>query len=214
MRRAWVLLPVLVLAGCGGGKSTSGPVLQTVQISEKEYSLTPNAVHLSKPGTYEFQVTNDGQITHAFNVEGPGLEEQEAGNIDTGKMKTLRVTFPQTGSFEMYCPIDGHKQQGMKGTITIGAATGGGTTTTQTTMTTTTTATTTTPGTTTHGTTTSPGTTTHGTTTHETTTAPGTTTHGTTTTPPTTTHETTTTPTTATTTETTTTPTTTTTTTP
>jgi uncharacterized cupredoxin-like copper-binding protein len=154
MRRAWVLLPVLVLAGCGGGGTTTseqgGPVIKTVQISEKEFSLTPSTVSLSKTGTYEFQVTNNGTIMHAFNVEGPGLEEQEAGNIDAGQMKTLRVTFPQTGSFEMYCPIDGHKSQGMKGTISVGAAAaGGGTSTTQATTTTTTTATTTTGATTT-----------------------------------------------------------------
>ena len=147
MRHAWVLLPVVVLAGCGGGKSTSGPVLKTVQISEKEFSLTPSTAQLSKVGTYEFQVTNHGKITHAFEVEGNGVEEK-TGDIDPGQMKSLKVTLSQTGSYEMYCPIDGHKQQGMKGTITVGGGAAGGRTTT-TTQTTTVPTTTTTGGTTT-----------------------------------------------------------------
>lgn len=137
MRRAWVLLPVLVLAGCGGGGSTTsaqgGAVVQTVQISEKEFSLVPNTASLSKTGTYEFQVTNDGQIPHAFEVEGNGVEEK-TGHIDPGSSMTLRVTLSKNGSYEMYCPIDGHKDQGMKGTITVGGgAAGAGTTTGETT---------------------------------------------------------------------------------
>jgi hypothetical protein len=41
------------------------------------------------------------------------------------------VTLPKAGTHEIYCPIDGHKGPGMKGTITVGGtgATGGGTST-------------------------------------------------------------------------------------
>jgi uncharacterized cupredoxin-like copper-binding protein len=132
MRRTWLLLPILVLAGCGGGNNEStqaGPVVQTVQISEKEFSLTPSTVNVSKTGTVEFQLTNDGQVTHAFEVEGNGVEE-ETEDIEPGQSATLRVDLSKSGSYEMYCPIDGHKDKGMKGTITVGAAAGGGGSTT------------------------------------------------------------------------------------
>jgi hypothetical protein len=46
------------------------------------------------------------------------------------------VTFTKNGSYEMYCPIDGHKAQGMKGTVTVGSAGGTGGMTTQETTTT------------------------------------------------------------------------------
>jgi hypothetical protein len=63
----------LLLAACGGSSSPSaggGPVLQTIQISEKEYSLSPGTVTVSKTGTYEFKVTTDnGTIAHALEVE-------------------------------------------------------------------------------------------------------------------------------------------------
>jgi uncharacterized cupredoxin-like copper-binding protein len=136
MRRLLVLLPfVLLFAACGGSEEESeqgGAVVQTIQISEKEFSLDPSTVNLSKPGTYEFRATNDGQIKHALEVEGHGVEHQ-TGDIAPGGAMTLRVTLSDSGSYELYCPIDGHKDQGMEGTVTVGDAAGSGTTTGETT---------------------------------------------------------------------------------
>ena len=39
------------------------------------------------------------------------------------------MTLRKNGSYEIYCPIDGHKAEGMKGTLTVGNAAGGGGTT-------------------------------------------------------------------------------------
>jgi len=139
MRPAAFLLPALVLlAACGGSSNSSssskpsgGNVMQTIQISEKEYSLTPSTVTVSKPGTYAFHVTNKGTTTHALEVEGNGVEER-SGHIPAGSNATLNVTFTKNGSYEIYCPIDGHKAEGMKGTLTVGNAAGGdGTTSTE-----------------------------------------------------------------------------------
>jgi uncharacterized cupredoxin-like copper-binding protein len=138
MRRLLLLLPAaLPLAACGGGyggggnnSAGSGSVLQTIQISEKEYSITPGAVTLSKAGNYAFAVTNKGTITHAFTIEaGEGGKEVESGDIQPGSHKTVKYTFAAGKSYEMYCPIDGHRAQGMAGTIKVGGAMGGGTTT-------------------------------------------------------------------------------------
>ena len=138
MRLIVLLAPAaLLVAGCGGSSNSSssskpsgGPVVQTVQISEKEYSLTPSSVAVSKPGTYAFHVTNNGTITHAFEVEGNGVE-QKSGDIQAGSSTTLNIALSKNGSYEIYCPIDGHKAQGMKGTLTVGKAAGGGTTSTE-----------------------------------------------------------------------------------
>ena len=101
MHRLVLLLPVaLLLAACGGsggGNNSSSSAVQTIQISEKEYSLNPSTITVPKPGTYEFDVTNDGQITHAFNLEQSGGSgdsgEAETGNIDPGSHKTVKFTF-------------------------------------------------------------------------------------------------------------------------
>jgi plastocyanin len=140
MLRLLVLIPVgLLLTACGGSSSApsgqaGGTVLQTVQISEKEYSLTPGTVNVPKTGTYAFKVTNHGTTAHALEVEGNGVEEKTA-SIQPGSTTTLKVTLSKDGSYDMYCPIDGHRAQGMQGTIFAGNGTGssGQTTTGQTT---------------------------------------------------------------------------------
>src|SRR2546423_12588655 len=139
--RLLALLPAaFLLTACGGGygggsgnttsASSGGSVLRTIQISEQEYSLSPSTVTVAKAGTYAFQLTNKGKITHAFTIEASGGgNEVESGDIQPGSRKTVKYTFKAGASYEMYCPIDGHKAQGMAGTISVGAAPGGGTTT-------------------------------------------------------------------------------------
>jgi plastocyanin len=138
VRRLLILLPVGLLAaacgGYGGGSSSSGSngnaVVQTIQVSEKEYSLNPGTITVPKPGNYAFEVANDGKITHAFTVEASGGGgEVESGDIRPGSKKTIKFTFQAGKRYEMYCPIDGHKAMGMAGTISVGGAAGGGTTT-------------------------------------------------------------------------------------
>jgi uncharacterized cupredoxin-like copper-binding protein len=145
MRRIAVLLAVcFTLAGCGGGGYGSGSksgsttassgaaaARKTVQISEKEFLLTPGTVDVAQPETVAFKVTNNGQIGHALEVEGSGVKA-ETDTIEPGEAATITVHFSKSGNYEMYCPIDGHEGKGMKGSITVrGSAAGGGMTTTE-----------------------------------------------------------------------------------
>ncbi len=140
MRRVWILAPAaLLLAGCGGSSNKpaasstgTGPALQTISLSEKEFSITPKAISVSKPGTYTFDVKNNGKITHSLEVKGNGVE-QTAGDIQPGGSTTLTVNLSKKGSYEVYCPIDGHKQNGMLASLTVGGTATGGMTTGETT---------------------------------------------------------------------------------
>lgn len=133
MARLLVLLPLsLLVAACGGTSSPSsgsGPVLRTIQIAEKEYSLTPGSVTVAKTGTYELIATNKGAIAHALELEGNGVEAK-TGDIQPGASATVRVTLSKEGSYELYCPIDGHRGRGMEGSLTVGSGSGSGGTTT------------------------------------------------------------------------------------
>jgi plastocyanin len=136
MRRGWILLPAaLLLAGCGGNSNKpqaastgTGTPAQTISLSEKEFSLTPRSISLAKPGTYAFEVTNDGQIPHALEVEGHGAE-QKTGTIQPGSSATLMVNLTANGSYEVYCPIDDHRSKGMEASLTVGGTAGAGTST-------------------------------------------------------------------------------------
>jgi uncharacterized cupredoxin-like copper-binding protein len=131
---------VVVLAGCGGssGGSTtaaapsggSGGGGQTIQVKEAEYKLTPSSLTVAKPGKVTFEVTNAGQIDHALEVEGNGVEE-ETEPISPGSSAKLTVDLSKNGTYEVYCPIDGHRANGMEAKLVVGggSAGGGGTTT-------------------------------------------------------------------------------------
>jgi uncharacterized cupredoxin-like copper-binding protein len=135
MKRLPLLLPLaLLLAACGGGgsgsnaagttSSTARPASssgQTVMVGEKEFSITPSSIALTKPGTYTFKATNNGHIGHALEIEGHGIEQKTA-TIGPGKTATLQVEFSKAGSYEVYCPIDDHKNKGMKASLTVGGS--------------------------------------------------------------------------------------------
>jgi uncharacterized cupredoxin-like copper-binding protein len=134
-----VVVVAALAGGCGGSNnksaagsatttstsSTGGTVIKTVTVHETEYKLTPNTISLGKPGTYVFKGVNDGTTAHALEVEGKGAE-QKSSDISPGSSGTLKVTLPKAGAYEIYCPIDGHKGLGMKGTVTVGGSAGSG----------------------------------------------------------------------------------------
>ena len=72
-------------------------------------------------GLVVFRLANAGQIEHAFEVEGKGLEKRSEP-IVAGAEGTLNVTL-KPGRYELYCPVGSgaHKQAGMKTTITVTA---------------------------------------------------------------------------------------------
>jgi plastocyanin len=142
MRRCVLLASLLVVvAGCGSssdeGEDEDGapaaPPVRTITITETEYKLDPSSVDLDKPGTYAFEVVNDGGVAHALEVEGEGLEE-ETDTIDPGGRATLTVTL-EGGSYELYCPIGDHKDRGMEGKAVVAGGSGQATTSTTTTTT-------------------------------------------------------------------------------
>ena len=56
-------------------------------------------------------------MPHAVEVEGNGVE-QETKTV-TGANADMTVDL-EAGKYEFYCPVDGHKDAGMKGTLTLG----------------------------------------------------------------------------------------------
>jgi uncharacterized cupredoxin-like copper-binding protein len=127
----------LAVAGCGsddngdsnssssnGGSSSSNKSAPStsgagaVKLSATEFKFAPSNPTVKK-GTVSFTIKNDGQTVHALEVEGPG-EESKTGDVQPGQSKTIKVNLNKDGKYEFYCPIDSHKQQGMKGEVTVG----------------------------------------------------------------------------------------------
>jgi uncharacterized cupredoxin-like copper-binding protein len=107
--------------------SSSGGALKTIVIKETEFKLSPSSVTLSKPGTYKFKTENKGTTQHSLEIEGKGVKSEgsEEGEaelkqaLNPGQSGVLTVTFQKPGTYEMYCPVDGHEQEGMKGEVVV-----------------------------------------------------------------------------------------------
>ena len=109
--------------GGGGGASGGG---QTIQVAALDFHFHPADLEVN-PGAVSIELRNDGQAPHAIEVEGNGVEKESA-TIGPGESTTLDLDLDQ-GTYEIYCPVDGHKARGMVGTLTVGS--GGGAATTE-----------------------------------------------------------------------------------
>jgi plastocyanin len=126
---SWIFCMLFLgtLAGCGAGggggddKAPSGAqkgaVVKTIQVKETEFKLEPAEITLDKPGTYVFKAVNSGDTVHALEVEGEGIEE-ETEEIEPGQSAELEVKL-KAGTYELYCPVGGHAQEGMEGKLTV-----------------------------------------------------------------------------------------------
>lgn len=117
---------LLALAGCGGSEEESaspGMPLKTFQVVETEFKLMPATFTIDKAGTYAFEAVNKGQAVHSLEVEGNGVETELDHDLQPGDTGTLTVEL-EAGVYELYCPVGGHKDQGMKGSIGVERAPG------------------------------------------------------------------------------------------
>ncbi len=98
--------------GGGGGaqklKLTADPG-GALKFDKKELS--------AKAGKVTITMDNPSSVPHAVEVEGNGVEK-ETKTLTEGKA-SLTVDL-KSGKYEFYCPVDGHRQAGMEGTLTVG----------------------------------------------------------------------------------------------
>ena len=113
--------------GSGGGEEAlpgaKDSVVKTIRIEETEFRLEPAEITLDKPGTYVLEAVNSGDTVHALEVEGQGIEEKTE-EIQPGQSAQLKVEL-KAGTYELYCPVGGHKEEGMEGTLTVKEGSGG-----------------------------------------------------------------------------------------
>jgi uncharacterized cupredoxin-like copper-binding protein len=135
LRWTIVLAAAVVAAGCGGGsaseKSSSSGAASATKTStpaagggaavpvaaDPGGALKFTAKTLSaKAGKVTFDFTNKAQVPHALAIEGQGVDVKTS--VVTGADASLTVKL-KPGTYEFYCPVDGHKAAGMEGTLTV-----------------------------------------------------------------------------------------------
>jgi plastocyanin len=120
----------LPLAACGSdesgdGATTAAAAGEAIEISASDFAFDPPTIQLDQAGEYTFRLTNDGGTAHALEIEGAGIEEATTDTIGPGETAEVTVEL-KDGEYEMYCPVDGHRDMGMEGTLVVGGAAAGG----------------------------------------------------------------------------------------
>jgi uncharacterized cupredoxin-like copper-binding protein len=117
-----VLVLPLALLACGSDDEgeASG---ETVEVSGTEFAFDPSTIELGAAGTYNFHLTNDGEFEHALQIDGQGIEES-TDVIGGGEDAEISVDLAD-GEYEIYCPVDNHREMGMEGTLRVGPGGGG-----------------------------------------------------------------------------------------
>jgi plastocyanin len=102
----------------GGGAGTSGGGAGTVDLTATDFKFDPSDPSV-KSGNVTFDLKNDGQVRHSLEIEDVNGEDKEIeGEVQPGQSGTLTVDL-KPGTYEFYCPVDGHRQMGMTGELTV-----------------------------------------------------------------------------------------------
>ena len=86
-----------------------------------EVRLTEYKIEMPTPigaGVTTFNVTNTGNETHGFEIEGNGIDKALKPRLKNGESGSLQVDL-KPGTYKVYCPVIGHKWHGMSLDLTV-----------------------------------------------------------------------------------------------
>ena len=96
--------------GAGGGRSLALAADPGGALAFDKERLTARA------GRVTIRFTNRSSVPHAVEIDGHGVEK-ETETVTGGKASlTARL---KAGEYEFYCPVDGHRDRGMEGTLVV-----------------------------------------------------------------------------------------------
>ncbi len=76
-------------------------------------------------GPTTFSVTNNGSFDHGLEIEGQGFSAELEPVLAPGESGTLQVDLAP-GVYEVYCPVDDHRNNGMQLNLTVTVTDGAG----------------------------------------------------------------------------------------
>jgi len=132
-----LIVGAAVIAGCGGddNEESAATPTATQAPAEDSGSSSGGAATLkfsapadgslkfdqkdatAKAGKVTVDFTNPSSTPHAVEIEGNGVEE-ETETVTSVDAPPITVDL-KPGTYEFYCPVPGHKEAGMKGTLTV-----------------------------------------------------------------------------------------------
>jgi len=105
----------------GGGSTSGGGAGTTLDLSATEsggLGFSKRAL-TARAGTVTITLSNGSEdaLPHAIAIEGNGVDK-DGETVQPGGTSTVTVRL-KPGRYTFYCPVDGHEDAGMKGTLTV-----------------------------------------------------------------------------------------------
>jgi uncharacterized cupredoxin-like copper-binding protein len=98
----------------GGGGASSNLSLAADSSGQLKFDKTSLS---AKAGKVTITMDNPSPLMHAVGIKGNGVD-QDGNTVQMGGKSTVTADL-KPGSYEFYCPVDGHEAAGMKGTLTV-----------------------------------------------------------------------------------------------
>jgi uncharacterized cupredoxin-like copper-binding protein len=131
------LAALALLAACGSDDGDEAPA-RAMQVSMQDIAYSNTALTAAKGEHIRIELDNKGQVTHDFTIDrmpmhglhmmgGAGGDEHQHMSeehamhlaLDKGKSGWLEFETTEAGAYEFYCTVPGHKDAGMRGTLTV-----------------------------------------------------------------------------------------------
>lgn len=99
-----------------GGTQGPAPMEQTFTVVGVDYRFQPPQLRVKKGTRVTIRFENRGTEEHEFELEAFDFE---IGHIKPGQTMTKSFIASKAGVFSYECHVDGHLQEGMKGTLVV-----------------------------------------------------------------------------------------------
>ncbi len=121
---AVLIVTALAVAGCGGGggektpqPGSSGGATSLSLSSDKTALKFDKSTLSAKAGKVTIAMKNPSALQHDVAIEGNGVDVT-GKVVGQGGTSTVSATL-KPGTYTFYCSVDGHKQAGMEGKLTV-----------------------------------------------------------------------------------------------
>jgi plastocyanin len=125
MGRLGLILVAAGLLTIGGG-AAAVYAQSTTTVVLTEFTFNPDQL-VVPAGRDTFTMQNTGRFPHNIHIEGNGVavDVKPDGPVDGGASFTGAVTLAP-GTYQVWCPVANHREQGMVGTLTVAGTAAGG----------------------------------------------------------------------------------------
>jgi manganese oxidase len=106
----------LIVAAHADSKTSSALPVGGVQVSLREFAITPEMISAPVGGT--LVVSNAGTVEHNLTIKGTSLKTKQLG---AGEADTIVLNSLKAGTYEVLCEVAGHEGLGMKAMLHVGS---------------------------------------------------------------------------------------------